>query len=584
MKADDQAKKTSGKFRHIRGMILRRVLLVPFIIVMLVYGTLVYFFAANIRDQAASELARIAREQSRLIYEFLEERASDLEFAASSQTFDQMIDDGYLVKALEQLQAGSPAFLDLGVFDEAGNHVAYVGPYNLKGKNYSDAEWFKEVQDKKIYISDVFLGYRKIPHFIIAVRSGEGGRRWYLRATIDTQYFNNLVESVRMGKTGEAFLINESGMFQTRRRSGGELMEVDRDHALYKSDGASIVPFAAASRTGVRYLYATGRLSDTGWLLVVRQEIADAYAPLVRAVVAALAIIFAGGAVVVGMGFVLASGLSHRLAVADMEKQQMGSQLIMAGKLAEAGEMSAGVAHEINNPLQVMSVEHTLITDILGDIEKSGGAPGPETMAQLRDSVNQIAVQIDRCRNITMGLLKFARKSDTTMQEADLRAVVREAVGMIERRAQLEGVRIIQVFESDLPRIVTDTSQLHQVFLNLLNNTLYAFRERDNGEIRISGGVEDDFAVVSVADNGCGISPENMEKIFLPFFTTKPVGQGTGLGLSTCYGIVERLGGQIKASSKLGAGSVFSVFLPLTSPAGNENKSLDRAIKTGGEK
>jgi two-component system NtrC family sensor kinase len=111
--------------------------------------------------------------------------------------------------------------------------------------------------------------------------------------------------------------------------------------------------------------------------------------------------------------------------------------------------------------------------------------------------------------------------------------------------------------------VVGDPSQLQQILLNLLNNALYALQGKENGEIRITSTREASTVTVSVADNGCGIDPEIIDKIFLPFFTTKPVGQGTGLGLSTIYGIVERWGGQVRVSSEPDVGSVFTVRLPV---------------------
>ena len=133
----------------------------------------------------------------------------------------------------KNLQAESKAFFDLGVFDEAGHHIAYAGPFDLVGKSYASSEWFKAVQDQDIYISDEFLGFRKIPHFIIVVRRQEQERTWYLRATIDTYYFNDLVENIRIGQTGEAYIVNRDGILQTRRRSGGRIMEQDLDFAKY---------------------------------------------------------------------------------------------------------------------------------------------------------------------------------------------------------------------------------------------------------------------------------------------------------------------------------------------------------------
>jgi len=565
----------SDRFKRIRRMILRRALLAPFIIIMIVCGTLVYYFSVDLRDNVTCRLTCMANDHRRLIEQFLKERSFDLQCATNSNSFNELTHDGRLTEVLAQLQEGSHAFLDLGVFDKDGNHVAYVGPYNLKGKNYAETKWFSAVRKKSPYISDVFLGYRDTPHFIIAVRRGEGDGTWYLRATIDTFYFNDLVENVRIRKTGEAYIVNHEGVFQTRRRSGGAFMELDPDSNLYRIDNKTDVSFFSASnQEGERYLYAAGLLPQTGWVLVVRQEFSEAYAPLISAVIIAVVLIICGGAVVVIMAFILASGVANRLTIADMEKQEISTQLIMAGKLAEVGEMSAGVAHEINNPLQIMESERTMLNDILEEIETGHGVLDEENMSLLNDSVEQIAVQINRCKLITHGLLKFARKSEPLFQAVDLKQFTQEVVSMIEREAELENIRIVQKFDADLPKIMADPNQFQQVLLNLLNNAIDALKAKHGGEIRVTSVRQDDSIAISVADNGCGIPTDKMEKIFLPFYTTKPVGQGTGLGLSTCYGIVERMGGKISVNSELNVGTAFTVWLPLA-----ENNDIEKAGK-----
>ncbi len=556
----------ASEFKNIRQIILRRVLLVPFVTLALVFCTLVYYFATNLRSQVETGLLRTADAHRSMIESFLRERCFDVQYIAASNSFDDISRRDYLSRIFEQLQMRSRAFFDLGVFDESGNHVAYIGPYELEGKNYAQEPWFLQVQKKETYISDQFLGYRNVPHFVIAVRRTEGNRTWYLRTTIDWFYFNDLVENVRLGKTGEAYIVNKDGLFQTRRRSGGELLEADPDFGFYRFNGRKFASFTASDSRNERHVYAVGAIEPTDWVLVVRQGLNDAYAPLIRAVVIAVTMILAGGGLAVFMAFMLASGVADRLAMADMEKRRMGTQLIMAGKLAEVGEMSAGVAHEMNNPLQVIKGEEAYIKDILLEIERNGGIIEPENLKLLRESVGQIALQVERGKLITEGLLGFARKTETRIDTFDIRSLIADVVGMIERRAQVENIRIVQEYEASLPNIRSDQLQLQQVFLNLLNNAIDALKPKRGGEIRISASSPEDEMSISVTDNGIGIPAEHMEKIFLPFFTTKPVGQGTGLGLSTCYGIIERLGGQIMVSSEVNVGTVFTVRLPLTGP------------------
>ncbi|MBN1341311.1 MAG: two-component sensor histidine kinase [Phycisphaerae bacterium] len=547
-------------------MILSRALLAPFVTLMLVCGLLVYYFASYSRSQVRSRLLSVVSNHQRLIDQFFQERTWDLRFAADTNDLDSLCRQGALKRLLENLQAGSQAFFDLGVFDDKGNHLAYVGPYDLVGKNYAQTEWFQAVRVKGIYLSDVFLGYRKLPHFILAVRRTEGDRTWYLRATIDTLYFNELVESISIGATGQAYLVNRQGVLQTSRRQGPRLMETDPDAGAYLLGEQGAARLSTGPVQDRKYFYAAEPLEHIDWVLVVRQDVGDAYAPLSHAVLVAVGVIVAGGAAAVVMAYLLASWLSHQLSKADMEKRELKTQLIIAGKLAEVGEMSAGLAHEINNPLQVMQSEQTMITDVLGDIQQNQSCSDAEGLRLIADSVDQIKIQIDRCRKITQGLLRFARKSKTSLHELSIQDFVSELVDMIRPRVQTENIRISQEVDPSLPALASDPDQLQQVFLNLLNNSIHAIREKDGGagEIRITAARDGDaFVAVSVADDGCGIPPGNMERIFLPFFTTKPVGQGTGLGLSTSYGIIEGLGGQMTVTSELNAGTVFTVRLPL---------------------
>ena len=173
-----------------------------------------------------------------------------------------------------------------------------------------------------------------------------------------------------------------------------------------------------------------------------------------------------------------------------------------------------------------------------------------------------------------MGLSR--NKSGPETKPIDLNVFITEVIRMVERKASLANVRILYQPDPDLPAFPSDRAQLQQVFLNLLNNALYALKGREGGEVRITTSHKDNVISISVADDGCGIDPKIIDKIFLPFFTTKPVGEGTGLGLSTSFGIVERLGGQIQVNSEQNAGTVFTVRFPLPSKRGGTRPGEDR--------
>lgn len=547
----------------IRKMLIVRVFLLPFVVMVLVYGTIIYFFSSYSGRQVKGELVRIATDHRDLIDRFLYEKTAILHFTTDSFTLEALSVPSKLESVLHNLQSQSRAFFDLGVFDADGHHIAYAGPFDLAGKSYAQEDWFRAVRDQEVFISDEFLGYRMIPHFIIAVKKTEDRRVWYLRATIDTYYFNELVENIRIGRTGEAYIVNRAGILQTRRRSGGLIMEPDADFPTYDISERSQATFFSDGSLINGFVYAAVPIGQTDWILLVRQSIFDAYSLLITALLISLLLLLGGGGGVFLMGFLMSTHVASRLKSADVEKREMKTQLILAGKLAEVGEMSTGIAHEINNPLQVMKSEVAMIHALTEDIQNGDGDDTSATLAQLKDATREIGEQIDRCGKITQGLLNFARKKENKEEAIQLEHFIPKMVQLVDQRARLENIRIVQEIESDLPPITSDTARLQQVFLNLFNNAIYALKGRSAAEIRIGVREEERAIAIRVADNGCGFTPDQMEKAFMPFFTTKPVGEGTGLGLSTVYGIINSLGGEITLTSEQEVGSEFLIRLPL---------------------
>lgn len=553
-------------YKKMRKNILSSMILVPFVPFILILCIGYYYFTNSIQNSTISNMRRIIEDHRHMIESFLMERRGDLEFILRSYSFQDLRQPSVLSKVLTDLQMKSNAFLDLGVFDEDGLHVAYQGPYRLEGKVYKDAEWFKEVMKQGVYTSDVFLGYRRIPHFVIAVKKKEGISKWVLRSTIDTHIFNDLVKKVLIGKTGEAYLLNEKGIFQTERRSGGNLLDRDPESLKYPKDHIGIKTFIETDMRKDAYLYATTWLQNKNWLLVVRQEKADAFRALRSATYLIMLIMLIGGGGILAVALYLTNRIIGRLQRADMEKDQLGEQLIRASRLAELGEMAAGFAHEINNPLQIIKSEYALIDTILSDMAAEGELQASENRKELEESIKQIIIQVDRCSEITQAILKFGRKSERISKDIQLQEFVPEVIKMVEKKSSVHGITLRQEISPDVPRIFGDPSQLQQVLLNLLNNAIDAVIAKhgaSGGSISLGALKGDDGRVrIEVQDNGSGISPENLKRIFTPFFTTKPVGKGTGLGLSVCYGIIDSMGGVMEVESKKGSGTIFKIHLP----------------------
>jgi two-component system, NtrC family, sensor kinase len=236
----------------------------------------------------------------------------------------------------------------------------------------------------------------------------------------------------------------------------------------------------------------------------------------------------------------------------------LDERLLQSQRLASIGELSAGIAHEINNPLAIIRQEAEMMQLLLRNQDLSQ----PDQVAELKGSLRQIIQQVDRCTEITHNLLDFARLRQPVVQAVEVNRLIETMATLVEKEAKLNRIQIIRHYDPELPLIFSDAPQLRQVVLNLLTNAAHAIYQ--DGTITITTRAHGDRAIdIAVSDTGRGIPPENLKKIFDPFFTTKPPGKGTGLGLSICHGIILKLGGRILVASQVGRGTTFTIHLPL---------------------
>ncbi|MEW6666239.1 MAG: ATP-binding protein [Thermodesulfobacteriota bacterium] len=554
------------RYTGMRRMVFLCMILAPLIPFLLVLGIGYYYFTNSLETNTLATVTRIVEDHRQMIDSFLSERKGDLEFILHSYRFEELSDTQKLYEVFNQLQKKSHAFVDLGLFNEEGIHLAYHGPFRLVGRDYGEEAWFRQVMRDGAYISDVFLGFRRVPHFIIALKRAAEGKSWVLRATIDTYIFNEMVKKVRIGRTGEAYLVNAERLFQTDRRSGGNLMEKDPESLQHPSSDAGTRIAIQKDLSGEEYLYATTWLTNKKWLLVVRQQKADAFRSLRYATYLIILIMILGGGTITGLAYYLTGQIIQRMHQIDAEKHQLGQQLVRATRLAELGQMAAGFAHEINNPLQIMKSDYALIKTIFSDLKKGGELKESEDLKDLEATLDQLKLQIERCARITQTILKFGRQSEPVAKDVDLAAFIPEVTSMIAKKASVQGISLKEEISERTPPLRIDPSQLQQVLLNLLNNAIDAITELhgcEGGSLSIQAGPDKDGRVkISVTDNGAGISPENLKKVFTPFFTTKPAGQGTGLGLSVCYGIIDGVGGTMEVASEKAQGTTFTIRLP----------------------
>ena len=230
--------------------------------------------------------------------------------------------------------------------------------------------------------------------------------------------------------------------------------------------------------------------------------------------------------------------------------QDTQDQLVQTEKLASIGQLAAGVAHEINNPLGSV----LLYADILHK-------ETPEDNEQQREDLQMIIREANRCKTIVNDLLNFSRQNQVLAQTIDLNAMLHRLVREQRKQELYQRVALLEDLDPAIPNIQADPLQLHQVLLNLMNNAAEAMPDGGELTLRTRPGPAPGFVAIAVQDTGSGISEENMKRIFTPFFTTKPIGKGTGLGLAIAYGIVKMHRGQINVRSEVGQGTTFIITL-----------------------
>jgi len=564
------ATESKNQYRELRQYIVIILCVAAAIPLAVIGGGIYYEYSKSLGEKVETQLTSIVLHHKESIERFLFETSAAMRVVTHLKPLEEISRKEVLQHVFNTLQEEyDHAFEDMGVIDSRGNHIAYIGPYDLHDRNYSTAPWFKETMEKKIFISDVFLGFRQTPHFIIAVKQEEGDDAWILRATVNAAKFGHLVENVRLGRTGEAFIINKEGVYQTMSRMGGNIM--DRTGP----DFVDVISFEGVKmwevdRKGLRILRAKTWMKDNTWMLVVQQDVDDAFAELHSTRNRAIVVFVLSALLVGAVAFFTTKLLVRKIEKADREKCYLDEQLIQSQKLASIGELSAGIAHEVNNPLAVIGEEAGWMQDLM----KRDSLKDIKELDEFKDSLREIGVQTGRCKEITHKLLSFARKMDSVLKDVDANKLIDEVISMREREASYSNIAFVEEYQENLPLVYSDPSLLRQVMLNLINNAIDALPK--GGEITIETRASIDEAavqtgmdtapdgiVIAVRDTGIGIPKESLNRIFDPFFTTKAPGKGTGLGLSICHGIIEKLGGTISVASQVGKGTTFTIKIPI---------------------
>ena len=530
------------------------VLLAVSLIPLCLVGVGSWLVFGRLLDKKSLELQHsVVESHARSIEAYLNEHLRLLQLLAESHSLQEIADVKRLSDLFADLNLSSNGgYVDLGVIDEEGQHLAYIGPYDLQHRNYKETGWFEEVMIKGAYISDVFLGFRQVPHIVFAIRTENGGNPWILRATINSDRFDVLVGTGVLGETAEAYIVNREGLYQTRPKIGSVLDAAPLiDLKPYRGLRDSKVDSDGSTKIRV-----TTWLNENRWLLVVQLDASEVRAPVTRATTYGALIILMAVVLIVITTLLATRYLTNRIDKANAQREEIYLAFMRSAKLASIGELATGLAHEINNPLAILSADQTNISDLVSEM-----APDAKNLNEIKESIERSKNQIQRCKSITTKMLQFGRKRDTELEPTDLAKGLQEIENLLERQARLRNVELVFDVDEDLPSVMIDPVELEQVMVNLFHNSFDALPF--GGKILTTAQRMGKDVVLEVKDDGLGIPPDDLERVFEPFYTTKPVGKGTGLGLSVSYGIVQSWGGRLEAESEAGKGTIIRIHFPV---------------------
>ncbi|MEK6564696.1 MAG: sensor histidine kinase [Candidatus Omnitrophota bacterium] len=376
------------------------------------------------------------------------------------------------------------------------------------------------------------------------------------------------IREAAMGNTGKFYLINKDGLllnipkfFPSGKKEDIILKErIDIPVAITILEDSVKMLGVYRDFRAEPVLGAAMLMKRNNWLIIAEKDTREAFAPLYSLTWQMIFIGLAALVVIVGV-FLFIIRLHKKVDEKNRELEDSRNKMFQSGKLAAVGQLASSVAHEINNPLTGVLNNVQLIK-----MEMEMGADFKVT--DFKEQLDVIEESASRCVKIARSLLDFSRAAKGTFQPFSLNEAVEKTITLIGHELKLRDVSVKKELGENLPRIQGDTQLIQQVIFDIVNNARYAIEKNPKKEagliiLKTRYDMVKDLVLLSISDNGTGISPENLDKLFTPFFTTKPVGEGTGLGLSFIQDIVKRHNGKVSVESELGKGTTFHISFPV---------------------
>jgi len=523
---------------------------------------------AMVRDRSALHLRSIVEKSAQLLQGFLSERLGDLRLLAGSVL--PMDSEGQTALAEERL---AMVMRQYGVYkgflllDVNGNVLASIHREYFDAENYTEKKWFQEAIAGKEHLETIILGEPKrepglqvsTPVFHHQTKKINA----VLLCLIDLTSIERLFSETMIEQTGEVYILDHQGRFLTSTRFGVKPMSQRIDLAEYRRLCGEGSVCRRLDYRGVSVLSAAMTLPETDWTLIVDQDWKEISRQLSDIRRRFLLWGFFFVAVEMMVAYFISLQIARMLERSYKHEKELESQVLEQEKLVTMGLLTAGMAHELNTPIANALVYTQMLIEDMSNLQES-----KESFEKLRT----IEEEIQQISRIVRNLLEFSRRPQKGEENTDVSALLDRLLEIAKINETYPEVKIIVDHQHNLPPAHADPSILKQVFGNLIANALDAMPE--GGTLRITTRLVKELKKikVDVSDTGRGIPTEDIDKVFQPFFTTKAKNEGMGLGLFVGYGMMRRLGGNIKvistqkedaAAGNTSSGTTFTVELPI---------------------
>ncbi len=560
--------------------VLKRNFIILFLVLSLVplltVSFISYFsFKNSLHNTISTHLFEIAKNKGIALQKWLFERHTDAEVfaqspavvesvaAAANPKNDFLTKEKYSFTAKKYLQLVKnkyDSYDEIFILDENGQMLITT---ERMGNIRVNRDYFHEAINGKTYNTNLFLSpLTARPTMVVSapIKNSKKQIIGVLVERIKLDAINKLMRDIEIGKTGESYLVNKEGYFLTESK-------FEADYTLKKKISTKGTQECNKGKSGVgeyidyrdkKVLGAYFFIPEMEWSLMVEQDSSEAFQEIqhlknIIFVIGSITIIVIFASTLLGSGKIV-----KILKMYDQQFKKQQKQIMRAEKLAAMGQLAAGVAHEINNPLGGIS-------NCLKLISTKINKPNPKPK-DFKDSIKYLRTseqELNRCIGIIRNFLSFSRRPSFKPALIDINSIISELVALLEPQTKVQNIMISKELETDLPQLMVDGPQLHQALMNIILNSLEAMPH--GGELKVHSGYDpkDKTIKIEITDTGYGIPEENLPHLFEPFFSSKPEGKGTGLGLSIVYEVIDEHNGSLEVESELGKGTTFIVKLPI---------------------